>query len=84
VPTHLTKLLQRLPVERRVRFFRVLTISALPEPHRQRFVVRGLLPLLMPFLLDPDRCVWAPEPHEVTGKWRIALISPIPVRPTRC
>ena len=58
IPTKLTKLVQALPPDRRARFFRQAVVPAVPEPHRQRFMVRGLLPLLMPFLLDVDAYVF--------------------------
>ena len=54
IPTRLTKLVQALPGDRRARFFERLVVAAAPEPHRQRFMVRGLMPLLMPFMLDVD------------------------------
>ena len=57
VPMRLTKLVQSLPASRRAWFFRQVVIAAAPEPHRQRFMVRGLLPLLMPFMLDVDAAV---------------------------
>jgi hypothetical protein len=68
IPTRLTRLLLALPAAQRARFFQSTLLDAVPVPHRQRFMVRGLLALLVPFLLDADAYVRlsAPRPRTRT------------------